>query len=657
MTSHQDNGDGRQVALLIQSGPASAAAVLVVKQAHDIDSNLWELPTLSLSAAEDETERAVLEEQAQGDPALQQEGAIDALVCAKKMMDELAKKLYPGRVTFQPLKLIVEPDFGPREPMQTAVIKANVEADFDKLDKQSVMMVTQKRAMKWLSEGSDRAFPMIGPLALHILLSNQPVVSSLHPAKLGDIEGAMEYPPGFLLLPLRSSTLPPFKSTTLVAYAPASAYKIEGEAAKIKIEDDDRREGTQGQETEPSEKDTDSTSGRTGEASGSGVKGESGATGQSKAKSKPPLPKGKEKAASRPEIKEEPPAGGTNRGRFDPLRKLPAAAKEKRAQEAEKRRQEKAESLRHAGEKRHEGARIRGTCLLVDPGGKTDLEGRKQMRKVVENLPGPPVVFITHHHIDHVNALSVVERHCPDALVVGHMKTLVRIETVAPALRRHPVAGGDVLAIAGQDILVVSAPGHTDGHLALFHAPSRMLIAGDHCVGHGSAVLDANAGADMQEYFDTTERFQELRPRLLVLMHGRPSFTPRAMLRQYKEHRQKREDKISQVIQGGARTMLDVLRTAYSDTPKYLWSIAAGNVLLHVGRLEKLGKLPEDFHVEKFQEESTSTTTSVRLLCVATGEALGLQGSRGTAVAWTLGIASVVGITAFVVVRWRKSQT
>jgi hypothetical protein len=39
--------------------------------------------------------------------------------------------------------------------------------------------------------------------------------------------------------------------------------------------------------------------------------------------------------------------------------------------------------------------------------------------------------------------------------------------------------------------------------------------------------------------------------------------------------------------------MLDVLGAAYGDTPKYLWSIAAGNVLLHVGRLEKLGKLPK----------------------------------------------------------------
>lgn len=39
--------------------------------------------------------------------------------------------------------------------------------------------------------------------------------------------------------------------------------------------------------------------------------------------------------------------------------------------------------------------------------------------------------------------------------------------------------------------------------------------------------------------------------------------------------------------------MLDVLQSAYSDTPKYLWATAGGNVLLHVGRLGKLGKLPQ----------------------------------------------------------------
>lgn len=72
-------------------------------------------------------------------------------------MDELAKKLNPVRVTFQPLKLIVEPDFGPQEPMQTAVIKANVEADFDKLGEKAYILPSKrfqlKIAINWKNRG------------------------------------------------------------------------------------------------------------------------------------------------------------------------------------------------------------------------------------------------------------------------------------------------------------------------------------------------------------------------------------------------------------------------------------------------------------------------------------------------------------------------
>jgi hypothetical protein len=242
-------------------------------------------------------------------------------------------------------------------------------------------MVTQKRALKWLTEGSERAFPMIGPLALDLLLHGNPIEASIHP-KLTGIPGAMEYPPGFLLLPLRSSTLPPFKTTTLVTYAPASAYRLE--SAKIQIiEAADEKPGAP-LETEPlaaSSKDADVEAGAE-VASGSTQGRETGGAMQSASQSRPPPPTKPKQAASRSEIEEVlsgSGAGSSGRGNFDPLRKLPSAAREKRAKEAEKRRQEKAESLRSAGEKQQEGARIRGTCLLVDPGGHTDMEGRAQV--------------------------------------------------------------------------------------------------------------------------------------------------------------------------------------------------------------------------------------------------------------------------------------
>jgi len=38
---------------------------------------------------------------------------------------------------------------------------------------------------------------------------------------------------------------------------------------------------------------------------------------------------------------------------------------------------------------------------------------------------------------------------------------------------------------------VIEATGHTEGHMALWERNGRVLIAGDHIVGVGSAVLDA----------------------------------------------------------------------------------------------------------------------------------------------------------------------
>jgi glyoxylase-like metal-dependent hydrolase (beta-lactamase superfamily II) len=60
------------------------------------------------------------------------------------------------------------------------------------------------------------------------------------------------------------------------------------------------------------------------------------------------------------------------------------------------------------------------------------------------------------------------------------------------------VEGGSKLLIAGQELEIISAPGHTDGHLALLHRMTGTVLVGDHCVGQGSSVLDPSSGANMQ---------------------------------------------------------------------------------------------------------------------------------------------------------------
>jgi glyoxylase-like metal-dependent hydrolase (beta-lactamase superfamily II) len=50
---------------------------------------------------------------------------------------------------------------------------------------------------------------------------------------------------------------------------------------------------------------------------------------------------------------------------------------------------------------------------------------------------------------------------------------------------------------------VVFTPGHTDGHMSLFDDSTKLLVAGDHVVGLGSALLDPRGGGDMTDYLQT----------------------------------------------------------------------------------------------------------------------------------------------------------
>jgi glyoxylase-like metal-dependent hydrolase (beta-lactamase superfamily II) len=135
---------------------------------------------------------------------------------------------------------------------------------------------------------------------------------------------------------------------------------------------------------------------------------------------------------------------------------------------------------------------------------------------------------------------------------------------------------------------VIEATGHTEGHMALWERNGRVLIAGDHIVGVGSAVLDAKYhthfarttrthalphtraarahivndgwlllvrnGGDMLQYFDTTRKLIDLQPVLAIPAHGPPHYDPCALLRSYIAHRQAREDQILAAITQVRRT-------------------------------------------------------------------------------------------------------
>ncbi|KAA8529129.1 hypothetical protein F0562_034072 [Nyssa sinensis] len=240
-----------------------------------------------------------------------------------------------------------------------------------------------------------------------------------------------------------------------------------------------------------------------------------------------------------------------------------------------------------------------GEALIVDPGCRSEFH--KELMEIIAALPRKLIVFVTHHHNDHVDGLSIVQKSNPNAILLAHENTIRRIRKDDWSLGKTLVSGAEEICIGGQRVKVIFAPGHTDGHMALLHVSSHSLIVGDHCVGQGSALLDITSGGNMSEYFKTTYKFMELSPHALIPMHGRVNLWPKHMLCGYLKNRRSRESSILKAIENGAKTLFDIVAHTYSDVDRSLWIPAASNVRLHVDHLAQQNKLPKEFPVEKFQ--------------------------------------------------------
>ncbi|KAL7171163.1 hypothetical protein ACSBR2_035916 [Camellia fascicularis] len=208
-----------------------------------------------------------------------------------------------------------------------------------------------------------------------------------------------------------------------------------------------------------------------------------------------------------------------------------------------------------------------GDALIVDPGCR--LECHKELKEIIAALPRKLVVFVTHHHPDHVDGLSVVQESNPDAILLAHENTMGRIRKDHWSLGHTPVSGGEEICIGGQRLRVIYAP----------------------------------------EYFQTTYQFMEISPHVLIPMHGRLNLWPKHMLCAYLKNRRSRESTILKSIENGAKTLFDIVSYTYADVDHSLWIPAASNVRLHVDHLAKQDKLSKDFSFCKFQ-----TTCGLRFL-------------------------------------------
>lgn len=239
-----------------------------------------------------------------------------------------------------------------------------------------------------------------------------------------------------------------------------------------------------------------------------------------------------------------------------------------------------------------------GDCVLVDPGSPHRAEQERleaALRAARERL-GRRVtaIWLTHHHPDHVGGVQAL-RQALGVPVLAHPLTAERLAPQGIAVDGPLEDGQRIELAAGADrpplsVLVLHTPGHARGHLCFLEEGERSLLVGDLVAGIGTIVVDPPEG-NMDDYLGSLARLAALRPKTLFPGHGPAIKNAEAKLREYIDHRLWREERILAAWNTGQRDPAAMLPTVYDDVPKETHPLAVRQILAHLQRLRRAGRV------------------------------------------------------------------
>jgi glyoxylase-like metal-dependent hydrolase (beta-lactamase superfamily II)/8-oxo-dGTP pyrophosphatase MutT (NUDIX family) len=235
-----------------------------------------------------------------------------------------------------------------------------------------------------------------------------------------------------------------------------------------------------------------------------------------------------------------------------------------------------------------------GEAVLVDPGSPLDAENERLERALtaVRERLGRRVtaIWLTHHHPDHIGGVERLRRFL-GVPVLAHSATAERLAG------RIAVDGtlqdGERIVLAGEPpfpVRVIHTPGHARGHLCFLAEAHGSVLAGDLVAGLGTIVVDPPEG-DMDAYLASLDKLAALSPRTLFPAHGPAIQDAVGKLREYIAHRLWREERVAAAWERGLRTPNEMLATVYDDVPKEAHPLAERQILAHLDRLRKVGRI------------------------------------------------------------------
>ncbi|MBU8917449.1 MBL fold metallo-hydrolase [Bacillus sp. FJAT-29953] len=204
--------------------------------------------------------------------------------------------------------------------------------------------------------------------------------------------------------------------------------------------------------------------------------------------------------------------------------------------------------------------------ILVDAG-YDQPETRSELEKALDEneIAVPETIILTHAHPDHAPGVCQLIDWNP--VVYCHL--LEKEETqsaISPWSNISFLKDMDILRIAGEEIHILHAPGHTAGQLNLYIPSQQILLAGDNIVAEGTSWIGPPDG-DMGDYFKTLHRLQQLKISQIGPGHGEWVTTPYEHIEFVLNRRLYRENQIKDLLkEHQSLTSFDLTNLIYQDS-------------------------------------------------------------------------------------------
>jgi glyoxylase-like metal-dependent hydrolase (beta-lactamase superfamily II) len=214
-------------------------------------------------------------------------------------------------------------------------------------------------------------------------------------------------------------------------------------------------------------------------------------------------------------------------------------------------------------------------ALVIDPGP----DDRAHLEAVAQEAGTVRAILLTHDHPDHAAGAEQVS---------GMVGAPVRAFRAGPG--REQLADGERIPADGAALRTVPAPGHTADHVVFLTEGEGGLFTGDAVLGRGTSVIDPPEG-DLASYLRSLEEMLSIGARVIYPGHGPTVFDAEARLREYLAHRARREEQVLRALERGPAMPDQLVPGIYADVQPELHPVAARQVLAHLLKLEKEGRV------------------------------------------------------------------